>query len=41
MKRFELIGETSENIFPFWLNFQILLDFELKIQETIQIWLEF
>jgi hypothetical protein len=31
--------ETSENNFPFCINFQILLDFKLKIQKIIQIWI--
>jgi hypothetical protein len=34
---FEVINEITRNNFPFWLLFQILLDFELKNIETIQI----
>jgi hypothetical protein len=37
MKHFQVIKETLENNFPFWLNFQIFLDFELEIPETIPI----
>jgi hypothetical protein len=34
---FEVINEIKKNNFPFWLHFQILLDFELEKLETIQI----
>jgi hypothetical protein len=33
---FEVINETSENNFPFRLNYHILLYFELKILEKIK-----
>jgi hypothetical protein len=37
MELFEVVKYISENNFPLWPNFQIILDFELEILETIQI----
>jgi hypothetical protein len=35
MKLYEVVHEST--YFPFWPNFQIVIDFELKILEAIQI----
>jgi hypothetical protein len=37
VKLFEVINEITNINFPFWLLFQILLDFELQNLEKIQI----
>jgi hypothetical protein len=39
VKLCEVLNEITKNNFPFGFNYQHLPDFELKILESIQIWI--